>query len=114
MAKKFSKAHRAKLSAAATARYANKDKKRGVKPGTKRGKYRTAKQIINKALRDAGNQNQVGHDPKLLRITWPEDYVKSDGHAVETFTPYEQLDKVLNDLELRILNTVARIKSLGI
>lgn len=34
--------------------------------------------------------------------------------ATEALTPYEQLDAVLTQLENRILNTVARIKSLGI
>lgn len=54
----------------------------------------------------------------VLCLRFPKDYVTADGPALAkldlNLTPYEQLDKVINDLEIRILNTVARIKSLGI
>lgn len=64
---------------------AKKAKKRGVKPGTRRGRY-------NKII--------SVDDPRI--------------DALAQLTPYEQLDTILTQLENRILNTVARIKSLGI
>ena len=101
MVKRFSKAHRAKLSAAATARYAKKGKKRGVKPGTKRGKYKVIKWQAAK------------HRELLAEIKADNSKIIATYNPVP-LTPYEQLDKIINDLENRILNTVTRIKNLGI
>lgn len=61
-------------------------KKRGVKPKTKRGPYKPNKTTVS----------------ALMEI------------ETDSLTLYEQLDAALTQLENRILNTVTRIKSLGI
>lgn len=81
-----------------------KAKKRGVKPGTKRGKYRTAKQIQNRLLKITAISNglKVG------------DTVNFDpGPAVgNTSTLCGDLDYAIMLLENRISNSIAKINSL--
>lgn len=68
-----------------------------------------AQSIINK-MRSNHDPSDIG---KTLRIKFPADFKVSE-NEMPFLTPYEQLDKAIEALEIRILNTVAHIKSLGI
>lgn len=87
-----------------------KVRKRGVKPGSKRGRYKRSKsslEIIKMALDKTGrwkvSENQVGSsDPSI---------------EVKTFTPSPlslcgQLEDAILLLETRISNAIAKINSL--
>ena len=89
-----------------------KAKKRGVKPGTKRGRYKRVRNAVltsipNKTWRLL-NVPDLGAELGMSPI--------DPGPAIGTvdLTAYEQLDDMVSQLERSILNTVARIKSLGI
>jgi hypothetical protein len=114
---KFTKAHRLALSKAAKAGYAGKTKKRGVKPGTKRGKYKRNKQSINlEQCSDIFNKAdaKIG---ETLRIRLPKDFVVKDSPK-EAYTPAPiltlcgQLEDAILLLENRVSNAIAKINSL--
>ncbi len=86
---KFNKAHKAALSKAAKARYTKK--KRGVKPGTKRGKYKTLK----------GKSITLDQMDKAMRYT-----------PAPILTLCGQLEDSILLLENRISNAIAKINSL--
>lgn len=104
----FSKAHRAKLSAAAKKREAAKrksaPKKRGVKPGTKRGPYKTAKEI---------KQRVMTLDDYAEKILKP----MNEKFMAATETPVElslcqQLEETIQRFENRISNSIGRLNEL--
>jgi hypothetical protein len=96
---KFTKEHRAKLSAAAKARYA-KGKKRGRKPGVKVGRYRTK------------------NNPSKFKINWDALSPPIDGPIIPKYSPTPiltlcgQLEDSILLLENRISNAIAKINSL--
>lgn len=109
---KFTKAHKEALSKAAKAKYA---KKRGVKPGTKRGKYKRSKpmtldQYADKILKPLADKFNVDNPWKVSE--------NSKGDKIATYTPSPililcgQLEDAILLLENRISNSIAKINSL--
>lgn len=95
---KFSKAHRLALSKAAKARYG---KKRGVKPGTKRGPYRKARS------RKARTVNAGFKAGDLADLIIPKSYAPNP-----VLTLCGQLEDSILLLEQRISNAITKINSL--
>lgn len=82
-----------------------KPKKRGVKPGTKRGSYRKPKNKIttemDKFLKEVKGWQVVEDESKLKASYTPK-----------TLTLCEQLEDAVMNLETRISNSIAKINSL--
>lgn len=84
-----------------------KPKKRGVKPGTKRGKYKKAKTRANLLM-------QIKEETKPFKINWK---VLKASENETPFTPEPltlcgQLEDAVMLLETRISNVIAKINSL--
>lgn len=90
-----------------------KAKKRGVKPGTKRGKYKRTKTKIPKVLSDAMAKAMA--DVKASK-GWQ--VVESEGKAFASYSPAPvltlcgQLEDAILLLENRLSNAIAKINSL--
>lgn len=124
---KFTKEHRAKLSAAAKDRYAKKGKKRGRKPGVKVGPYKkrgkitfkNATQIVNEALKNVGKSKPMTLDDYSEQILKPSvEQFKFSMKDLPQYTPSQpltlcgQLEDSILLLENRISNAIAKINSL--
>lgn len=96
-----------------------KAKKRGVKPGTKRGKYKRNRKPSSITLDKYSDlfKNTAGMKVgDTLRIKLPKDYVISDGPKAYAPSPVLTLCGQLEDaillLENRLSNAIAKINSL--
>lgn len=135
---KFSKAHRLALSKAAKARHV---KKRGVKPGTKRGPYKKGKRGKNKIITGLEQAIAYAKKDKKTLTTWKgmpitleqmdaamevnkyrsasldeaksyAEHVSSVAEALPDLTLCQQLEEAVTRLENRVSNSIARINSL--
>lgn len=100
----FSKAHKLALSKAAKALYA---KKRGVKPGTKRGSYKRSRKDTTVFTSIPNEKWRELNGAKFIAVTEPPKYTPTP-----ILTLCGQLEDAILLLENRISNSIAKINSL--